>query len=186
MGMEVNKKKLSEIIGKSPRWIDKLIEEGLPVESGGGRGKAKLFDTQEVIEWLIEFEINKRYGSDSEPGTDADERLKTLRGDKLELEIDEKNGTVGPRSGFTDIAFNIGNIYTAQLDGLGPRVSGDLSVLDDPAEIIHYLHAETRRIRAATSEQLLAEVSALAAEAAGLFAANAGEDGELTVDEDSE
>lgn len=190
MGVEVNKKRLSEILGKSPRWIDKLCEEGLPVKSGGGKGKAKLFDTEEVIDWLIQHQISKRFGDGEEPerGSSADEDrlLKRARREGVELANDIRRRTVAPNNAFEDIAFNVAGIYASQLDGLGPRVAGDLSAMDDPAEIVQYIYGETRRIRAATAERLLAEVSELAAEADQLHFAGDSEGGECTAEPDAE
>ena len=53
--MIVNKKKLCEIIGKTPQHVDKLQEKGLP-HTKGGKGKPNQYDTAEVIDWLVRGE----------------------------------------------------------------------------------------------------------------------------------
>ena len=190
MGLEVNKKQLAETIGKSPRWVDKLVEQGLPVKSGGGKGKPKLFDTAEVVDWLIQHEITRRFGDgeEIEQGSSADEDrlLKRARREELQLKIDQRRGTLSPNAASEDIAFNIAGIYASQLYGLGPRVAGDLSAMDDPAEIVYYLHEETRRIRAATAELLMEETSKLSEEADRLYATGDSESGGLSTESDAE
>lgn len=53
MGKLVSKKELSKILGKSERTITEWRKLGMPVESESGRGKANVYDTSQIIEWLI-------------------------------------------------------------------------------------------------------------------------------------
>lgn len=189
MGIEVSKKAFADIIGKSPRWVTTLIEEGMPIQGGGGRGKAVQIDTEEAINWLCRREVSKRFGDDEdiEEGSAADEdrQLKRVRREEIQLRIDLKKREIGPVVGFEDIALRIAGVYASQLDGLSSRVAGDLAAIDDPAEARAYLHDETRQIRAATAEQLMVEIQQLSTEADQLFAASSGDDGISTTDEDA-
>ncbi len=62
--MLVNKRTLSEILGKSERTLTTWIKQGMPVEVSSTRGKAHQFDTVKVIEWMIQSEISKLAMSD--------------------------------------------------------------------------------------------------------------------------
>ena len=66
MGKIVSKKELGELIGKSPRWISKLIDDGLPVSGGGGRGVEVQIDSEAAIEWLIARAVRQELGDDDE------------------------------------------------------------------------------------------------------------------------
>ncbi len=170
--MRVNKRQLADILGCSPRNLDKHIKDGLPCLSGGGKGKPREFDSSECIKWLIDREIEKRCGgSMPEAGSMADEDrlLKRARRQKLQIEIDQKRGQIASIEMFEDLAFVIAGVYGSQLDSLAPRVAGKLAAIDTPAEIISQLHDETRRIRNATASQLLEQVSKLGEKIAALF-----------------
>lgn len=188
MGITVTKKSFADMIGKSPRWVSNLIDEGMPAR-GGGRGNPVEIDTEEAIDWLIRREISKRFGDDEdiEEGSAADEdrQLKRVRREEIELRIEERKRLIGPVVGFEDIALRIAGTYASQLDGFSSRVAGELAAMDDPAEIRAYLHDETRQIRASTAEQILVEVRELAAETDKLFAADDGRSGGCTTDEDA-
>lgn len=188
MGITVTKKTLADMIGKSPRWVSKLIEEGMPVKGGGGRGVAVEIDTEDAINWLIRQEVMKRYGDgeEIEEGSVADEdrQLKRVRREKIQLEIDAARRKVVPFDATEAILFRIAAVFGTQLDALASRNASEFAALDDPAEIRQKLFAECRRIRAATAERLLSEVQALAAEIDGLLEVDGG-DGEGSAAEDS-
>lgn len=188
MGITVTKKNFADMIGKSPRWVSNLIDEGMPAK-GGGRGKAVEIDTEEAIDWLVRREISKRFGDDEEveegSAADEDRRLKRVRREEIELRIEERKRNLGPVEGFEDIALRIAGVYASQLDGLSSRVAGELSAIDDPAEIRAYLHDETRQIRAATAERLMVEIRELTAEADQLLSAEDSGDGVGATDEDA-
>lgn len=187
MGVTVNKQSFADMIGKSPRWVSKLIEDGMPVAGGGGRGVAVAIDTESAINWLIKQEINKRFGDgeDAADGSAADEdrQLKRVRREKLQLEIDAAKRKVLPFDAVEAVMFRIASIYGTQLDTLASRNASELALINDPAEIRQFLFSECRRIRASTAEKLLSEIQALAQEIDGLFEID-DDDGEGTTGED--
>lgn len=172
----VNKKGLADICGVDPRTIGNWIDEGMPIEGGGGRGRAVEIDTKKVIDWLIMREIARRYGDDEaegsggRKGSDEDRALKRLRGEEIALRLEIKRKEVAPVEGFMDLALRIASVFASQLDGLSSRTCSDLAAMDDPAEIRAYLHGETRQIRASTAEQLVAEIQQLIEESDELIA----------------
>ena len=88
MGKIVSKKEFGELIGKSPRWISKLIEDGLPTAGGGGRGVEVQIDSEAAISWLIAREVRREMGEegDDEDGLNSasteDRLLKKARREK--------------------------------------------------------------------------------------------------------
>lgn len=162
MGKIISKKDLAELIGKSERWVGKLIEEGLPIAGGGGKGVAVQIDSQAAIEWLIAHALRKEIGDDEDedggPGTGSasseDRLLKRARREKLQIEIDAARGRLVPIDAVITLASSIAAVYATQLDSLASRCASDLAVLDDPAAVRARLFEETRRVRAATAERL--------------------------------
>lgn len=188
MGLKVTKKMFADMIGKSPRWVSKLIEDGMPVSGGGGRGVAVDIDTEQAIKWLTQQEISKRFGDgdDAEEGSSADEdrQLKRVRREKLQLEIDTIKGKLLPFDAVESILFRVASVYGSQLDSLASSVASDLAAIDDPTEIRQKLFGECRRIRAATADRLLSELSAISNEISGLLG-SVSSDGGSSTDEDS-
>ena len=86
MGRVVNKKELSEIIGVSERTLTDWQDKGMPIKVDAGRGKSNEYDTQDVIEWRVQF-VSSGYQRES-----AKDRLDRLNGDLKELELAEKSG----------------------------------------------------------------------------------------------
>ena len=160
MGKTISKKDLADLLGKSPRWISKLIEQGLPTSGGGGRGVEVQIDSQAAIEWLILHEVRREMGDEGEEeegvssASTEDRLLKRARREKLQLEIDQVRGRLVPIDAVVAINTSIAAVYATQLDALPSRCSADLAVLDDPAIIRNRLFEETRRIRAATADRL--------------------------------
>lgn len=56
----VNKQALAEILGKSERTLTTWQKQGMPIAQDGSRGQSNLYDTAEVIDWLVQREITSR------------------------------------------------------------------------------------------------------------------------------
>ncbi|UZD98468.1 terminase small subunit (plasmid) [Pseudomonas corrugata] len=189
MGKTISKKDLADLLGKSPRWISKLIEQGLPTTGGGGRGVEVQIDSQAAIEWLILHEVRREMGDEGEDeegvssASTEDRLLKRARREKLQLEIDQVRGRLVPIDAVVAINTSIAAIYATQLDALPSRCSADLAVIDDPAIIRNRLFEETRRIRGATADRLEHRTRELAECVGKLNSLRLG-DGEGTAPED--
>ncbi|CRP86189.1 Phage DNA packaging protein Nu1 [Pseudomonas aeruginosa] len=182
MGKIVSKKEFGELIGKSPRWISKLIEDGLPTAGGGGRGVEVQIDSEAAISWLIAREVRREMGEegDDEDGLNSasteDRLLKKARREKLQIEIDTARGRLLPADTVAQILVSVAAVYATQLDALPSRCAADLAVIDDPATIRARVFEETRRIRAATADRLERRASDFAADLDEIDRAS-GEDG---------
>lgn len=182
MGKIVSKKEFGELIGKSPRWISKLIEDGMPTAGGGGRGVEVQIDSEAAISWLIAREVRREMGEvgDDEEGLNSasteDRLLKKARREKLQIEIDTSRGRLLPADTVAQILISVAAVYATQLDALPSRCAADLAVIDDPATIRARVFEETRRIRAATADRLERRASDLASDLDEIDQAS-GEDG---------
>ena len=58
--MIVNKRELAEIVGKSQQTLTTWQKNGMPISADGANGTANLYDTAEVIQWMIQREIERR------------------------------------------------------------------------------------------------------------------------------
>jgi phage terminase Nu1 subunit (DNA packaging protein) len=160
MGQIISKKQLADLLGKSERWITKLIQQGLPVKGGGGRGVVVEIDSQAAIEWMILQEVRREMGDDNEDeeglssASTEDRLLKRARREKLQLEIDQVRGRLIPNETFVTLITSIAAVYATQLDALPSRCAADLALIDDPALIRARLFEEARRVRAATADRL--------------------------------
>lgn len=182
MGRIISKKELAELIGKSERWVGKLIDDGLPVAGGGGKGIAVQIDSEAAINWLIANALRKEIGDDDddEGGASAsseDKLLKRARREKLQIEIDTARSRLVPVDAVVFFLTTIAAVYATQLDAVASRLASDLAVIDDPAAIRAKLFDEMRRIRAATADRLEHRSRELVAQV-GQLRSDAGDNGE--------
>jgi len=84
--MIVNKKQLSEIIGRSERTLTEWQEKGMPIQLKSPRGQSNQYDTAKVIEW----QIQKALAGDKQET--SKERKERLEGDRLELILAKESG----------------------------------------------------------------------------------------------
>ena len=60
MGKSVNKSELAEIFGVSERTLTEWQNDSdLPIKTKGARGQANEYDTEAVITWFAQRELNK-------------------------------------------------------------------------------------------------------------------------------
>ena len=188
MGKSLSKKDLAQLLGKSERWITRLIDEGLPVAGGGGRGVPVEIDSEAAIDWLIQREMRRQYGEDDDEGDlgsaeDEDRRLKKARREKLMLEIEQMRGRLLPLEGVEAILARVASVFATQLDAIASRLAADMAVINDPAEARHRILTETRRVRAATADGLVSAAQRLARETRHLDRGD-GQTGDGTATED--
>lgn len=89
MGLRVNKKELSDIIGVTERTLTEWQKNSsFPIEVVGGRGQSNEYDTEKVIRFMIERTMA---GQSQESHR---ERRDRLEGDRLELDIAQRCETL--------------------------------------------------------------------------------------------
>ncbi|MCU0121300.1 terminase small subunit [Pseudomonas sp. B2M1-30] len=89
MGRTVSKADLSEIVGRDERTLTRWQNDGMPVmEFGIGRGKENQYDTEAVIQWLMQqASLNGKKES-------SRDRLDRNRADREELALAKDLGEV--------------------------------------------------------------------------------------------
>lgn len=166
MGLKFNKAEFAKLIGKSPRWVTKLIsEDGLPIESGGGKGRELVIDSEEAINWLVREAVAKELGEGEgelpAEGSKSDEELRKLRAQRIQEEVKAKKAQVLniDIEDLKPVLFEIANIFGQQADALGGRVASEFSSINDPAIIKSRMLEESRRVRAQTAERIFTFVA---------------------------
>jgi len=189
MGKTISRKELADLIGKSERWVSKLIDDGLPVAGGGGKGNPLQIDSQQAIDWMIAQALRSVVGDDDDEdgaggGSKSEDRLlKRARREKLQIEIDAARHRLVPVDGVVFFLSTIAAVFATQLDAVASRLASDLAVIDDPAEIRARLFDEMRRIRAATADRLERRSRELVAQV-GSLNLDAVDDGGSAAEED--
>jgi len=89
MGRQVTKSELGDLVGRDERTLSRWQNAGMPVQEFGlGRGNENLYDTQEVIEWLMQqASLNGKKES-------ARDRLDRVRADREEMALAKDLGEV--------------------------------------------------------------------------------------------
>ena len=161
----VNRKEFADILGKDPKTVGKMIEEGMPVMGGGGRGKSITIDTSQAIRWLVEHEIIKQLGGDSadgpQPGTrDAEELLLTIaKRRKADVEADKAEDSVIDLGVVEQFFYEVATLFGHELTGLGARLCTDVSITNEPAKCKKLIDDEGHRIRVTTADRILGYVA---------------------------
>jgi terminase small subunit / prophage DNA-packing protein len=90
MGKIVNQSELAALIGKSDVTIWEWQKEGLPMQSRGENGQANKYDTERVIDWLVQRAVLKVRDESQR------DRLTRLQADKLEQDLAMSNNVLVP------------------------------------------------------------------------------------------
>jgi len=107
MGKIVNRQELADIFGYSLPTISAWIDDGLPVETHGGRGKQFEFDTEKCLKWLLARERAERKQKAAASVVEGDEsitidkarlRHEIAKAKTAEIELATKMGLVRPVS----------------------------------------------------------------------------------------
>lgn len=172
---KVNRNEFADIVGYSPKWIGTFIDEGMPHEGGGGRGKPMVIDTAEAIKWLVERELKKQLGEVEEEqntpraGTKDGEELLLTKAKRRKAEVEAKKAedAVMDLPDVAQFLFAIATLYGNELNGLGARLASEVAVENEPAKCKHIIDVECRRVRAATAESLRGFVAEYRAKRSG-------------------
>lgn len=99
----VNKRTLSEIIGKSERTITTWQKNGLPIAFDGVKGQQNRYETADVIEWLIDRAVGHGQESDSFDLDSERARLAHHQANKTALEEKVLAGKLIPQQTVEDV-----------------------------------------------------------------------------------
>ncbi len=118
--MIVNKNQLAEIVGVSERTLTDYQQDGMPIQSIGGRGIENQYDSAKVIEWLVQRAVA---GKSKLTPQDA---LYTAKARREELELVREAGKVVAIEDVEPVW--LAGILAARADllGLGARLKASL------------------------------------------------------------
>jgi hypothetical protein len=142
---------LMRATGWTRREIDELLSAGLPHQvTGQGRGSEIQVDVDAALAWFATWLLD---GADANP---AKERLDELRAQKLELELDERRGTLVDRSEVNALFHELGKRSREALEQWPAQVAaemgGELGV--DRHKMPRALERRVREHLARTREEL--------------------------------
>lgn len=136
---------IAAIFGVADRTIQRMVKEGLPQI---GHGK---YDVRQCVQWQfgqLRSETAKRGEM-----TPRDELAIAQRA-KVELETEQLRATLLPRDLVTRAMNQVAAIVASQLDGLAPRLAGELADMNDPQQIQATLLREARSVRGAIAQAM--------------------------------
>jgi phage terminase Nu1 subunit (DNA packaging protein) len=147
---------LAQLLEFSQQRVSDMVAQGMPA-TPGKRGKARLINVRQAVDWLIARAVEKVQTPDGgetmdqaelrKARSDADmAALKTAQMANQVLTLEEVEQTVE----------RVMVMCASQLDGLGGRVAARLAAETDSAVIRQVLFDECRRIRAAMAAELQA------------------------------
>lgn len=164
MGKEINKRELAEITGYSERALTDMQEEGLPIEKKGSRGEENEYDSQRVIEWLINRALLKAGKAESQRDREA-----RLRGDMLEIELAKERAILVPVDQVAPVWENRVLVAAAAMLGRASRLASILEAtpgIEEKRAVLKKEDAEFLTKLGTHGEQMQADLDALLAQCA--------------------
>ncbi len=141
MGKIVNKIQLAEIVGVSERSLTEWQKEpGFPIEVDAGRGSSNQYDTQRVIEWMIQRAVG---GQKKESTT---ERLNRVRAEREELALAQEIGLLIPAAETEELLTRVTTAIRSNMMSGNSKLKLELDTLYDTSIDIAVLHDHTREI----------------------------------------
>jgi phage terminase Nu1 subunit (DNA packaging protein) len=136
---------VAEVFGVTGRTVQRMVKDGLPQPA---RGK---YDVRACVQWKL-TQVTEEQTSTGEL-TPRDE-LAIAQRKKVELETAQLRATLLPRDLVTRAMNQVAALVAAQLDGLAPRLAGELADMHDPQQIQAALLREARTTRSAIAQAM--------------------------------
>jgi len=143
--MVTNKTEFAKLIGYSSRQVSAWVDQGMPVEKGGGKGIPLEIDSAKAVRWLL----GKRGSGASRQTALSEERkrLTSAQAEKVEIENAVRNGELLEISDVEILILETTALLVGQLSSLGSRLAGELAGLSNPKTVLKRINAETDRLR---------------------------------------
>jgi len=144
--MRVSLAQICDWKGVTKLTVQNWRKEGMPVIDGGGRGKAAVFESAEIDNWLIEREIKKRVVNSSGEAYDRAEeeaRLKHHQANNEELKEMEKRGELLPTTLVIELCSTGVTNCRNRLLSVDKKLRNEfLGVDEEVFERVHELHVD--------------------------------------------
>ena len=135
MGKIVNQRELTEIIGCSGNTIAAWRSEGMPcLATGGKKGAASQYDTEEVFAWA-RARASRTQSPDDIDAKYEQARLTKLKADNEALDVALKEGSLIEAAAVADVWDRLLGNFRARLLALPAALADELAVLEDPREV---------------------------------------------------
>lgn len=123
MGLQVNKRQLAEFLGKTERTLTDWQDEDppLPILERGERGGENIYDSADVVEWLMSRTLRKAGKAESQR-----DRLTRLQADALEMDNKVKSQELVPVSQVEPVWYDRVLSAAAFMQSRGSRLAGIL------------------------------------------------------------
>ncbi|MCV6589691.1 MAG: terminase small subunit [Marinobacterium sp.] len=159
--MDVNKKQLADVLGVTERTLtDWQKAPDFPIKEAGGRGRQNIYDTAEVIGWMIRRETGKA-------GETSKERLERTRAELNEISIAERTGELVPAA---EVERTLDDLFAAVRSG---QMSGNHKLKKD-IDRLHGIDLDIEVLNA-HSREILTHLSGLSSEPDGSHETITGE-----------
>lgn len=136
---------IAAIFGVADRTIQRLVKEGLPQI---GHGK---YDVRQCVQWQFG---QLRSEAATREGLNPRDELAIAQKERVGLEIAQLRGTLIPRDLVSRAMNQVAALVSSQLDGLAPRLAGELADMTDPQQIQATLLREARTTRTAIAQAM--------------------------------
>lgn len=133
------------LLGVSDRQVRNYVKEGMPQVA---RGK---FDSIACVQWKLSQISDERLNDE---GLSPRDELAIAQRAKVELETEQLRATLLPRDLVTRAMNQVAALVASQLDGLAPRLAGELADMNDPQQIQTALLREARTARSAIAQAM--------------------------------
>lgn len=155
--MKINITKFAQFLGKSGQYVRLLIEQGLPAEGTGRRGRQVFVHTDEAITWLLARErakVEAELAPDDATASAATKRLRAAQADLAELDASERRGELVAFEDIKQVVLASSMTYRQQLLALPGRMAQQMAACTDPAMTHSKLLEECCRILQLVSDEL--------------------------------
>lgn len=142
----VTRNQLCKVFGVTTMAITKWFQAGMPRE---GRGR---YDLARCVQWRC-TQLEESVARSSET-VEGKQKLIAAQTTRTELEIAQLRATLIEAATVGQVMQRVAVIVATQLDGLGPRVAGELADARDPALIQQVIFRECRSIRASIADAI--------------------------------
>jgi phage terminase Nu1 subunit (DNA packaging protein) len=147
MGQIVNKQQLAAVLGKSERALTEWQKEaGFPIKSKSARGGSNQYDTEAVIEWMIQRAVG---GAEKESSGD---RLNRIRADREELNLAKDIGELIPANETKEALYQVTTAIRTNFLSGNSKLKHELDTLYDINLDISILHDHSRNLLTHLSE----------------------------------
>lgn len=136
---------LAEVFGITQQQVRNLVKNGMP-QAGPG-----LYDSRVCFPWRVNQLLENVASTGGDSPRDA---LAIAQRAKIELETAQLRGTLLPRDLVNRAMNQVAALVASQLDGLAPRLAGELADMSDPQQIQATLLREARSVRGAIAQAM--------------------------------